>query len=55
MSKKKISIILVLITIIIATSLVVINAINQSKREYEIEQIEKYNYFVLKIGEKYGL
>ena len=56
MSKRKTCIIiLIIVAIITIISIVAINKINQSKREYEVEKIESYSYFVLKEQDKYGV
>ena len=56
MSKiKNIVIALIIITIITIISVVIVNKIIQSKKEYNVEQIDKYNYFVLRTGDKYGV
>lgn len=59
MSKKKVLIITIIILIMaiiaIGTSFIKYKITENNKRNYQIEKIEKYNYFVLKNGEKYGV
>lgn len=55
MKKKKIILIsIVAIIIIIITAIILVNKINNNKN-YELEKISNYNYFVLKQNNKYGV
>lgn len=59
MSKKKliaIIIIVILVLVLLAgIGYIVMDKINTARRDYQIENIESSNYFVLKQGEKYGV
>ena len=56
MKKKYVAIIIVLIVILIGVaSFLVYNKIQKDGREYEIERVNNYNYFVLKQNEQYGV
>ena len=46
---------IIVIAIIVAISLGIYYFIKQNARKYEIENIEQYNYFVLKKSDKYGV
>ena len=56
MKKNKIIVIAILAIIVIAiSSIFIYNMIIKNGREYEIEKVNNYNYFVLKHEEKYGV
>lgn len=59
MSKKKIILIVISILVAIAVILGVVTIIVlwnlNNKRNYEIEKIDKYSYFILKSADKYGV
>ena len=46
---------IIIIVLVVAISLVVYYFIKQNARKYEIENVEQYNYFVLKKSDKYGV
>ena len=46
---------IITITVIVAISLTVYYFIKQNARKYEIENVEQYNYFILKKSDKYGV
>ena len=55
MKKRNIALILISILIIIAIVVIGIYAIIENGKNYEIQQIEEYNYFVLKQNDLYGV
>ena len=55
MKKKYVIISIIVIILIIAISLLVYQKIVEEGKNYEIEKITDYKYFVLKQGEKYGV
>lgn len=55
MKKKYIIIILIAIIVIAIVSTIIYNKVVEDGRNYEIEKISEYNYFVLKQGEQYGV
>lgn len=57
MSKKvKISIIvLIIMVIVIGVTIFIVNKVKQEHRQYEVLQIDEYNYFVLYTQEKFGV
>ena len=55
MSKRKIGIIILIIIILGIILAFAINKIDQSKKEYEIVEVDKYSYFVVKKEDKYGV
>lgn len=55
MKKRNIALILISILIIIAIVIIGIYAIIENGKNYKIEQIKEYNYFVLKQNDLYGV
>ena len=56
MKKKNIAIIILILIIIgILAGIVIVKRVNKENREYKIEEISEYNYFVIKENNKYGV
>ena len=55
MKKTNIVILVVTIIILLVLSVILIQNVKKGKREYEIEKVDKYNYFVLREENKYGV
>lgn len=55
MSKKIIFILLIVIILIAGIGYFIFNKIDSDKRDYQIEQVSEYKYFVAKENEKYGV
>ncbi|MBR3249912.1 MAG: WG repeat-containing protein [Clostridia bacterium] len=55
MSKKIIFILLIIIILIAGIGYFIFNKIESDKRDYQIEQVSEYKYFVAKENEKYGV
>ena len=56
MKKKNIAIIILILIIIgILAGMVIVKKVNKENREYKIEEISEYNYFVIKENNKYGV
>lgn len=55
MKKKSIIIIVVLIVILIVAGYFILEKLNESKREYKIESISEFKFFVSRVNEKYGV
>ena len=55
MSKKKIVILLILLAVIGIIVMQIIRSNNEKQRNYDLEKVSQYNYFVLRIGDKYGV
>lgn len=56
MKNKGIVIIVIILVIVLAiVGYFIIDKINENNRNYQIEEISEYKYFILKTGEKYGV
>ena len=56
MKKRYIILIIIFILILVAVaSTIIYNIVIEKGKEYEIEQIDEYNYFVLKQNDLYGV
>ena len=55
MKKRNIVILISIIVITILLLSIIINITKKGKREYEIEKVGEYKYFVLKEDDKYGV
>lgn len=56
MKKRYIIIIAIIILILIAiASVVIFNVVEEKSKDYEIEEIKQYNYFILKQNDLYGV
>lgn len=55
MKKKTIIVIAIVIVILVIAGYFIIEKINDSKREYKIEEISEYKFFVSRVNEKYGV
>mgnify|MGYP004610737053 CR=1 FL=1 len=56
MKKKNIAIIILILIIIgILAGIVIVKRVKKENREYKIEEISEYNYFVIKENNKYGV
>lgn len=55
MKKKNIIIITIVILILIIVSMVIYHKMIANNRNYEIEKVKQYNYFILKKDELYGI
>lgn len=53
--KKKIIISIILIAVVVIATYFIIKGISNGSREYEIEKVSEYNYFVLQENNKYGV
>ena len=54
-NKKNVILVIIAILIIIIIAYMVNNMVKEKNREYEINDIKQYNYFVLKENDKYGV
>ena len=55
MKKRSIIITIVLIVIVLLAGFIAYEKLEKSKKEYQVEKVSEYNYFVVKENDKYGV